>query len=362
MPSQLHKIVIVGGGAGGLELATQLGNQLGQSGKAEIMLIDQSLTHLWKPLWHEVAAGTLDSNADELNYVVHAHRHYFKFLLGRMSGLNRQQKCIHLSAVVDKDGLELIPSRQIPYDTLIIAVGSVSNDFNTPGAVKHCFYMDSYEQLYDFRKHFLRYFMLMEHGKTSEQQMTIAIIGAGATGVELAAELRAAAQQAVQYGWSHINPQDRVKITLVEASATILAGLPIPLIHSVAAELSRRQITVITGQRVKEVTAAGLMTDSGTFIPAALKVWAAGIKAPAFLKDLDGLETNRLNQLVVKSTLQTTLDDSIFAIIAYNATFLNVAQVFSFLLGKKFIISLLIQYLAPEGILLPLSPKTHIID
>ena len=62
-----HKIVIVGGGAGGLELATQLGDSLGKSGKARIILVDQKLTHIWKPLLHEVAAGTLNPHQEETN-------------------------------------------------------------------------------------------------------------------------------------------------------------------------------------------------------------------------------------------------------------------------------------------------------
>jgi NADH:ubiquinone reductase (H+-translocating) len=67
------------------------------------------------------------------------------------------------------------------------------------------------------------------------------------------------------------------------------------------------------GERVTEVSEKGVYTHSGRFIPSELVVWAAGIKAPDFLSELDGLETNRINQLVVKSTLQTTVDDNIFA-------------------------------------------------
>ncbi|HAQ87283.1 MAG TPA: FAD-dependent oxidoreductase, partial [Pseudomonas sp.] len=86
-----HRIVIVGGGAGGLELATRLGRTLGKRGKARITLIDANLTHIWKPLLHEVAAGSLNSSADELNYVAQAKWNHFEFQMGRMSGLERER-------------------------------------------------------------------------------------------------------------------------------------------------------------------------------------------------------------------------------------------------------------------------------
>ena len=85
------RIVVVGGGAGGLELVTQLGNGLGKKKRAEITLIDGSRTHIWKPLLHEVAAGTLDSHDDELEYLAQASENYFRFVLARMNGLDRQK-------------------------------------------------------------------------------------------------------------------------------------------------------------------------------------------------------------------------------------------------------------------------------
>jgi NADH dehydrogenase len=91
-PSVAHRIVIVGGGAGGLALATRLGDRYGRRGRAKITLIDASMTHLWKPKLHEVAAGTLDAHDDELDYLAQARWHHFEFLLGRMDGLNRESR------------------------------------------------------------------------------------------------------------------------------------------------------------------------------------------------------------------------------------------------------------------------------
>src|SRR2546427_12525651 len=116
----MHRITIVGGGAGGLELAVRLGKKLGKKKKAEITLVDAARTHLWKPLLHQVAAGTLDSHADELEYFALARAHDFAFRLGRMDGLSREKKEIYLAPTYE-DGEELLPRQSIPYDTLIIA-------------------------------------------------------------------------------------------------------------------------------------------------------------------------------------------------------------------------------------------------
>lgn len=308
-----HRIVIVGGGAGGLELATRLGRKLGKSGAARIILVDANLTHIWKPLLHEVAAGSLNSSEDELNYVAQAKWNHFEFQLGRMSGLDRASKSITLAPTLDDDGQVLMPERRITYDSLVIAVGSTTNDFGTPGAAEHCIFLDTRAQAERFHRRMLSHY-LRAHASENEygSKIDIAIVGAGATGVELAAELHHAAKQLVAYGLDRIRPED-MRITLIEAGPRVLPALPERIARPVHQTLEKLGVTVLTGAAVSEVTADGLKTADGNFIPASLKVWAAGIRAPGFLKDLDGLESNRINQLQVRPTLQTTLDDDVFA-------------------------------------------------
>ena len=307
-----HRIVIVGGGAGGLELATRLGRSLGKRGKARVTLVDANLTHIWKPLLHEVAAGSLNSSADELNYVAQAKWNHFEFQMGRMAGLDRTNKCIRLEATRDEFGVELVPSRALNYDTLVIAVGSTTNDFGTPGAAEHCIFLDTREQAERFHRQLLSHYMKAHAGESGPRGINMAIVGAGATGVELAAELLHAAKELAAYGLDGIKPED-VKITLIEAGPKVLPALPERISQPVHQTLLDLGVTVLTGAAVSEVTADGLHTKQGEFVPASLKVWAAGIKAPAFLHKLDGLETNRINQLVVDPTLQSTRDENIFA-------------------------------------------------
>jgi len=307
-----HRIVIVGGGAGGLELATRLGRTLGKRGKARVTLVDANLTHIWKPLLHEVAAGSLNSSADELNYVAQAKWNHFEFQMGRMAGLDRTSKCIRLNATRDEFGVELVPSRTLNYDTLVIAVGSTTNDFGTLGAAEHCIFLDTREQAERFHRQLLSHYMRAHAGEAATSDISMAIVGAGATGVELAAELLHAAKELAAYGLDGIKPED-VNITLIEAGPKVLPALPERISQPVHQTLLNLGVTVLTGAAVSEVTAEGLHTKQGEFVPASLKVWAAGIKAPSFLHEIDGLETNRINQLVVHPTLQTTRDDSIFA-------------------------------------------------
>jgi len=310
-----HHVVIVGGGAGGLELATRLGDKLGKSGKADITLVDKATTHLWKPLLHEVAAGSMDLDEHELEYLAQARWHRFKYRMGAMEGLNRAQKEIYLSPVYDDEGKLLIPGRSLKYDTLIISVGSVSNDFNVPGVKQHCIALDTQAEATTFHKKLINACI---RAQTQEQALTpgqlhVAIIGGGATGVELAAELHNTTRELATYGMDRIDPDRDMKLSVIEAAPRVLQALPEHLSHSVQRQLAELNVDLHLSTRVTKVDADGVYTADGKFIPARLVVWAAGIKAPDFLKDIDGLETNWANQLVVTPTLQTTRDPDVFA-------------------------------------------------
>ena len=310
-----HRIVIVGGGAGGLELATRLGRRMRRhQDKCQVTLIDANMTHIWKPLLHEVASGALNSFDDELSYMAQARWNHFSFVPGRLNGVNRDSKTITIEPSKDKMGNPVGISRELQYDSLVVAVGSKTNDFGTPGAVEHCQFLDSREQAERFHAKFLnRYFQAQAREKTAaNEKLRIAIIGAGATGVELAAELRHATEELTQWGLDAISP-DSVEINVIEGSHRVLPVLSERISQGVQKALGKMKVKLHLNTLVSKVTAEGLETKNGNVIKADLKVWAAGVRAPSFLKDFGGLETNRLNQLVVKSTLQTSMDDDIYA-------------------------------------------------
>jgi len=311
-----HRIVIVGGGAGGLELATELGDKLGRRGKADITLIDKARAHLWKPLLHEIAAGSMDLGHHELDYLAQAHWHHFHYRTGEMIGLDRNRREVLVGPVFEEHGTEITPARGYPYDTLVLAVGSLTNDFGTPGVVEHAIRLETPEQAARFHRRLVNACLRAQNQSEPLRpgQLQVAIIGGGATGVELAAELHKSTRELVAFGLDRIDPDRDITLHLIEAADRILPALP-PRISEAATELlGELGVKVHTSARVAALMPNGLkLADSG-IINAELVVWAAGVKAPAFLKDLDGLETNPIHQLVVRQTLQTTRDDNIFAI------------------------------------------------
>ena len=315
-PASAHHIVIVGGGAGGLELATRLGDTLGKRGKAIISLVDKNSTHLWKPLLHEVAAGSMDLDEHELEYMAQARWHHFRFRLGAMEGLNRGMREIYISPTYDDAGKVLIPRRIMRYDTLIIAVGSVSNDFGVPGVAEHCIALDTQAEAAMFHRRLIPSCIRAQVQETALRpgQLNVAIIGAGATGVELAAELHNTTREMAAYGLDRIEPDRDVKLTIIEAAPRVLPALPETISTAVQQQLAELDVALELGERVTQVDEKGVYTQSGKLVAAELVVWAAGIKAPDFLRNIGGLETNWANQLVVKPTLQTTRDDNIFAL------------------------------------------------
>jgi NADH:ubiquinone reductase (H+-translocating) len=309
-------IAVVGGGAAGLELATRLGDRLGRPGRARITLVERARTHLWKPLLHEVAAGSLDPNAHEVNYLAQAHWHNFRYRLGEMVGLDRSAKKLHLGATFDDEGREITPLRAIDYDILVIAIGSVTNDFGTPGAAEHAVRLETPAQAARLNRRLVNACLRAQTQTEPVRpgQLHVAIIGAGATGTELAAELHRTLREVIAHGLDRIDPETDIRIVLIEAADRLLPALPERISIATLRLLEQMGVEVQTSARVKEVTSQGVRLADDSFIPAELVVWAAGVKAPEILRDLDGLEVNRLNQLVVEPTLQTTRDPNIFAL------------------------------------------------
>ena len=309
------QIVVVGGGAGGLELATRLGARFGRDA-FDIILVEKNRTHIWKPLLHEVAAGSLDANLDEVGYRSHGHAWGYRFFYGVMEGVDRESRHVLIAPIKDEDGREIMGRHRIRYDYLVLAVGSVSNDFGTKGVAEHCIFLDSRLQADRFRtkllNHCLRVSRSVSGDPASDAVVRVDIVGGGATGVELAAELYNSAAELRHYGLE-VFDESRLKVTLIEAGPRILPALPEDLAKAAHQELEALGVRVLTGEQVVEATADGMITQSGEFIRADLRVWAAGVKGPDMLGAL-GLETARGNQLVVKPTLQTTRDERIFAI------------------------------------------------
>jgi len=308
----MQTIVIVGGGAGGLELATRLGNKLGKKKQASIVLVDKNRTHIWKPLLHELATGALDRSTDGVVYHAHSARHHYQFQLGTMSGLDKANKTIKLDALYSDKGQLILPERHIAYDTLVMAVGSVSNDFGTPGVAEHSYYLDSHKQAERFHQAMLDQFMRV-YQPSASGTLKLAIVGGGATGVELSAELYHVADLMKMYDLSNTAPQPP-EITLIEAGPRILPALPDKIAASARRELEKLGVKILTNTRVTQADSDGFITQDDSRLDAHISVWAAGVKAPDFIHQLEVFETNRIGQILVKPTLQSTTDDHVYVI------------------------------------------------
>jgi NADH dehydrogenase len=310
------QIVVVGGGAGGLELAARLGKKFGRE-RYDIILLEKNQTHIWKPLLHEVAAGSLDANLDEVGYRGHGYICGYRFFLGAMKGIDRERREVIVAPLHDENGAEIMGEHRIRYDYLVIAVGSVANDFGVKGVKERCLFLENRQEADRFRQKLLnqclRVSRTMQRYPHADEYVRVTIVGGGATGVELAAELYNAAGELRHYGLE-VFDESRLKVTLLEAGPRILPALPEDLADAATEELRALGVDVRVNAQVEEVTPYGMKVKGGETIAGDLKIWAAGVKAPEFLKDIAGLETTRNNQLVVRPTMQTTRDERIFAI------------------------------------------------
>ncbi|WP_373020258.1 NAD(P)/FAD-dependent oxidoreductase [Thiomicrorhabdus sp.] len=304
-------IVIVGGGAGGLELATRLGHALGKKQLARITLIDPNRIHLWKPLLHEVASGSLDTGREALSYRAHSAENHYYFRMGAFQSLDKNAQTITLAPLLDHHGKELLGERTLPYDFLVIAIGARCNDFGLEGVRENCFTLDTSEEAEDFHLSFLNRFLKYSEEAHENEKVQISIVGGGATGVELAAELYNAVDRLEQFGIHQIHHQS-LNITLIEATGRILPFMPENLSAKAERTLTDLGVKVLTNTAVKGVSANKITTDNEVF-DADLIVWAAGVKAPKFLSELD-LPTNRINQIEITPTLQVKEEENIYAI------------------------------------------------
>ncbi|MFT5694009.1 MAG: NADH dehydrogenase [Oceanicoccus sp.] len=269
-------------------------------------------THIWKPLLHEVAPGSLDAEADAVGYRAHAHYNGFSFKLGSVCGIDREKKIIRLAPLTDPDGDEILPQREESYGYLALAIGSVSCDFGIEGVTDHCIFLVSVAQAKSLQSCLVNQFIRLNRDLANSQtdrKLHVVIVGGGAT----SAELFKARQWFLTYGLRHVKAE-HLEVALIEAGRRLLTALSERISFAVLLEFQNLGVSVNISTAVVSADKNGLSTKEGERFEANLIVWAAGVKAQDFLSDFGGLEINRVNQLLVDTILRVKGDCSVFAL------------------------------------------------
>jgi NADH:ubiquinone reductase (H+-translocating) len=312
--SGLTRVVICGGGAGGLPLAVMLQSKARRHGLA-VTLVDPSATHVWKPLLHEFASGSMDKGAHEIAYLALAAWRGFTFSQGAMQGIDREKREVLIGPALDADGLEMAPARRLPYDLLIVAVGGVTNDFGVPGVKDHAFFLDSAGEAEKLHREIVRECMRANYDATRQSDhLDICIVGGGATGVELAAELRSTTRMLLAYGLDRLDPKAFVRLTLINADPRLLLQLPEHIARAVDGILTGLNVRILNSTQVTALEGKEIVTRAGDRLHSDITIWAAGVRAPRFLDGIAGLESGRGGALVVTQALQTTRDPRVLAL------------------------------------------------
>lgn len=306
------RIVVVGGGAGGLELVVKLAKKLRREADTRVTLVDKNSTHIWKPLFHEVATGSLNSYHDEASYRMLAKKHGFDFVLGQVTEISLEDRRLALAAVTDADGLELVPDRSIDYSELVVSVGSLSNDFGIEGVADFSRALDSREEAERFHTNFTSQLHRVNAGLDEDALLSVVIVGGGATGVELAADMHNVAARLREYGFENFS-NDRLRVSVIEATDRLLPRLPERIGVSVKEELERIGVEVRLDTQVSRVEAKAVHTRDGGSMASDISVWAAGVKAPGFLA-ASGLPVDRLGRVKVEPELSVVGHPSLYAI------------------------------------------------
>ncbi len=306
-----HRVVIVGGGFGGLYAARELGGDP----RIDLTLVDRRNFHLFQPLLYQVATGALSPGeiAQPLRSILRRQRNT-TVLLGEAVRIDPDRREIRLS-----DG------GPIGYDTLVVATGARFSYFDNDDWAPHAPGLKSLDDALEIRRRILIAFEAAEREAVPERReewMTFVVVGGGPTGVELAGALGEIANDTLRRDFRSIHPPD-ARILLVEALDRILPTYPESQSASAARQLRRLGVTVRTGARVVHVDDASVRVRTGgddgpvEDVPARTVLWAAGVLASSFARkvaDATGAETDRNGRVIVGPDLTAPGHPEVFVI------------------------------------------------
>lgn len=297
--------MILGGGAGGLELAAAL------SGRADmaITLVDRVGSHLWKPRLHEFAAGTVNSTLTEISFYSLAEMRGFHFEQGDVQAIDRAARTVTLAPLLAPNGNTIAGPRSLAYEACVIALGGATPDFGTKGVRENAIRLETKADADRFRELFVA---LMIRARETGEPTRIVIVGSGATGIELAAHLRLAERAFTGEGGGKATGP-LLTITILEAAPQIMPGSDDTLRRTVLQRISNLRIEVATDAAVTVVEEEKVAAKDGREWPSDLTVWAAGLVGAPILKTLDAFDLDRRGRIVVDRYLRVEGDEMLFA-------------------------------------------------
>jgi len=286
------RVVICGAGFGGLWAARTLARSLAHA-DADVLLIDRNNYHTFFPLLYQVAAAELSPS--DIAYPVRSilRRSRVRFRMGEVTA-------------VDLAGRTLtVDGEAVPYDQLVLALGSVPNDFGVPGAAEHAFFFRWMHDAIPLREHVLARFERANVEKDPDLRrrlLTFVIVGGGPTGVEYAGALAEMVYGPIVRDYPDIAARES-RIVLVEATGRLLGAMPEHLGAYAADRLRRRGVEVRTGTTVERISATEVRLAGGEAVPTETAVWTAGIKGDPRVAEW-GLPVGRGGRVPVLPTLQ----------------------------------------------------------
>jgi NADH dehydrogenase len=312
--TSLHRVVVVGGGFGGLQAALKL-----RRAPVEVTLVDRRNFHLFQPLTYQVATGALSPG--EIAYPLRAifkRQRNVRVMLAEVAGFDLDARELQLQSVG-----EVPAPASVPYDSLIVAGGSRYSYFGHDGWSEFAAEVKSLESAVEVRGRILSAFEAAELEPDPERRaawLTFVVVGAGPTGVEVAGQIAELARDTLRHDFRTIDPRTG-RILLVEAADRVLTSFPPSLSAKAARSLEKLGVTPLLGRTVVGVDADGVTTDAGggatERIPSRTVVWAAGVTASSLaakLGELTGAERDRAGRVTTEPDLTLPGHPEVFAL------------------------------------------------
>lgn len=283
---EVHRIVIVGGGFGGLRTALEIEKRCARLKACAITLIDRNAEHLYTPLLYEVSSGALEASAKtcagELRsgvcvefdaYTNIVRKRHMRFVRGEVAGIDREERVV-----------TLVNGEQIPYDDLVVAVGVETATYGIPGVAEYACSMKTLRDAFGIRKRIHAFVDAYKAGE--EKRISIAVVGGGATGVEFSAETANFFNRLARQGILQAADFD---ITLLEAGGDILTAFSPAVRTRARRRLASLGVKVLVETKLKEVKAGSVvfLAKGGSVAEAEadVTVWTAGVQPLADVKE-----------------------------------------------------------------------------